>query len=105
MKAVAPIQTATIEATRISCRFSRKCATMRATARKEKKLAPAESVALSTLMRSATGRPVKPSRRSQTRPTRTKNGFPGGCGSPRMCAVVTYSDVSQNPVVGAIVSR
>jgi hypothetical protein len=34
----------------------------------------------------------------------TNRGFPGGCGMPRTFAAAMYSDVSQNCVVGAIVT-
>ena len=105
VKAVAPIHTAAMAATSTSRRSSRKRPTMRTTARNQKKLAPAESVAPSALILSATGRPVKAVSTSHARPTTTKSGFPGGWGSPRMCAVVTYSDASQKPVVGARVRR
>ena len=66
--------------------------------------AAADVDAANRLIRAATPRPVQPSSSSQARPTTTNNGFPGGCGIPRMWAVAMYSDVSQNDVVGASVN-
>jgi hypothetical protein len=40
-----------------------------------------------------------------TRPNNTKNGLPGGCGSPSVYAAAMYSDVSHMAVDGASVRR
>ena len=42
---------------------------------------------------------------AKTRPMRTKNGLPGGCGSPRVYAAAMYSLVSHIAVDGASVMR
>src|SRR3954466_2549799 len=42
---------------------------------------------------------------ANNRPTMTKNGFPGGCGSPNVYAAVMYSLVSHIAVDGAMVTR
>ena len=40
---------------------------------------------------------------AKTRPMRTKNGFPGGCGRPSVYAAAMYSLVSHIAVDGASV--
>ena len=57
------------------------------------------------LMRTAVEMPKTPRMISQVRASTTKSGFPGGWGTPMMCAVAMYSLVSQNAVVGASVIR
>jgi hypothetical protein len=44
-------------------------------------------------------------RSAKTRPSSTKSGFPGGCGSPTTYAAAMYSLVSHMAVEGASVSR
>ena len=44
-------------------------------------------------------------RSEKTRPISTKNGLPGGCGSPRVYAAAMYSLVSHIAVDGASVTR
>ena len=59
--------------------------------------------AANTLMRTAT--PLAIGSIEKTRPSRTKNGLPGGCGSPSVYAAVMYSLVSHMAVEGASVTR
>ena len=105
VNAVAPRNTLMAAATTSTPRRSVQCDQTRTRVRKKKPAEAAEKVALMALIRTATGSPVHERRMSDTRPTITKNGFPGGCGMPRMCAVAMYSDVSQNAVLGARVMR
>ena len=65
--------------------------------------AAALQTAASTLIRAATVAAM--GRNENTCPTMTKNGLPGGCGSPNVYAAAMYSLVSHIAVDGAMVSR
>lgn len=58
--------------------------------------------AASTLIRAATVDAI--GNNEKTRPMITKNGLPGGCGSPKVYAAAMYSLVSHIAVEGAMVS-
>ena len=62
--------------------------------------------ALETAARTLTRAAIVPPIGSSVKnfPIRTKNGFPGGCGSPRMYAAAMYSLVSHIAVEGARVA-
>ena len=71
----------------------------RSVTRNQKPAEIALETAASTLMRIATDGAMGSI--ANTRPMRTKNGFPGGCGMPRTYAAAMYSLVSHMDVVGA----
>ena len=101
--AVAPGSTATNAARRAKRDSTKKADSTRWAIRYMNPDAAALVVAASRLILTATGRPRGANRRLHALPTKTKRGFPGGCGIPKMCAVAMYSDVSQKAVVGASV--
>ncbi len=71
--------------------------------RNQQPAAAALAIAASTLIRDATDAAIGST--ENARPTITKSGFPGGCGSPNVYAAAMYSLVSHIAVDGASVRR
>src|SRR5262249_32321243 len=102
VNAVAPINAAAAAAAiRSQGRSSHRRSTCSVT-RNQRPAAAALEIAASTLTRAATLGAIGSS--ENTCPTITKNGFPGGCGSPNVYAAAMYSLVSHIAVDGAIVA-
>ena len=103
VKAVAPISTESAPPMMPCQRRGIHCTSTRSVTRNQKVADAALDNAASTLMRIATVGAM--GRIENTRPIRTKNGLPGGCGRPSTYAAAMYSLVSHMDVVGASVMR
>ena len=104
VNAVAPMSTASAPpATRCHRRASQPTST-RSVTRNHIAAAPALQSAARMLIRAA-GLVPGMGRMANTRPMSTKNGLPGGCGSPSTYAAARYSLVSHIAVFGARVTR
>src|SRR5215204_3690731 len=101
---VAPISTASAPPTIRCQRSGNQETSTRSVMRNHIPALTALHTAASTFTRKATVGPNS-GLIANTRPSNTKNGLPGGCGSPNVYAAAMYSLVSHIAVEGARVSR
>src|SRR5215510_4978312 len=103
VNAVAPITAASVAPANCCQRSESQLRSTFSAMRNHTPAAIALQIAASTLIRAATEFATGSS--ENTRPIMTKNGFPGGCGRPKVYAAAMYSLVSHMAVDGAIVTR